>query len=218
MSLRRPSEPPPNPKVTPDMRIMNVSRPVALVSVVVASALAIGACSSSSKSADATSSTTTAPMANTSMPAASDASTTTKTIVDVAASNPEFSTLVTAVKAAGLTETLSGTGPFTVFAPTNAAFEKLPAGTLASLLKPENKQKLANILTYHVLAGKVMAADVKPGKVKTASGAEFTVSVEGGKVTITDGQGNTANVVKTDIPATNGVIHVLDTVLLPPQS
>jgi uncharacterized surface protein with fasciclin (FAS1) repeats len=140
-----------------------------------------------------------------------------KTIVDIAASNPDFSTLVTAVKAAGLADTLSGTGPFTVFAPTNEAFAKLPAGTVDTLLKPENKQQLADVLTYHVLPASVMAKDVQPGAAKTVNGADVTVSVENGNVILTDGQGNKAKVVKTDIVASNGVIHVIDAVLLPPQ-
>jgi uncharacterized surface protein with fasciclin (FAS1) repeats len=139
-----------------------------------------------------------------------------KTIVAIAAGNPEFSTLVAAVKAAGLDKTLSGSGPYTVFAPTNAAFAKLPAATLKSLLLPANKQKLADILTYHVVSGKVMAKDVKPGAVTTVNGATFTVSTEGGNVILTDGQGNKSKVIKTDIVASNGVIHVIDTVLLPP--
>jgi uncharacterized surface protein with fasciclin (FAS1) repeats len=143
-------------------------------------------------------------------PIAAQAEAPTKNVVEIAAGNTDFSTLVTAVKAAGLAETLSGKGPFTVFAPTNAAFAKLPAGTVEDLLKPENKAKLAAILTYHVVAGKVMAADVKAGKVKTVNGAEATIATEGG-VTI----GN-AKVVKTDIVGTNGVIHVIDTVILPP--
>jgi uncharacterized surface protein with fasciclin (FAS1) repeats len=133
-----------------------------------------------------------------------------KNVVEIAAGNKDFSTLVTAVKAAGLAETLSGTGPFTIFAPTNEAFAKLPAGTVESLLKPENKAKLTAILTYHVVAGKVMAADVKAGKVKTVNGAEATIVTTGG-VTI-----DKAKVVKTDIVGTNGVIHVIDTVILPP--
>ena len=133
----------------------------------------------------------------------------TKTVVEIAAGNKDFSTLVAAIKAAGLAETLSGTGPFTVFAPTNEAFAKLPAGTVEDLLKPENKAKLAGILTYHVVAGKVMAADVKAGKVKTVNGAEATIATKGG-VTI-----DKAKVVKTDIVGTNGVIHVIDTVILP---
>lgn len=132
------------------------------------------------------------------------------TVVEIAAGNPDFSTLVAAVKAAGLAETLSGEGPFTVFAPTNAAFEKLPKGTVEDLLKPENKKKLAGILTYHVVAGKVMAADVKTGKVKTVNGAELDIKVADGAVTV-DG----AKVVKTDIAGKNGVIHVIDAVVLP---
>jgi uncharacterized surface protein with fasciclin (FAS1) repeats len=128
----------------------------------------------------------------------------------VAAGAGQFKTLVAAVKAAGLAETLSGKGPFTVFAPTDEAFAKLPAGTVENLLKPENKQKLAGILTYHVLAGKVMAADVKTMSAKTVNGKEAPIKVDGGKVTI-----GAANVVKTDVGASNGVIHVIDAVLLP---
>lgn len=130
-------------------------------------------------------------------------------IVDVAAGNANFSTLVTAVKAAGLVDTLKGAGPFTVFAPTNEAFAKLPAGTVESLLKPENKEKLVAVLTYHVVAGKVMAADVKAGKVATVQGSKVTLATEGG-VTI-DG----AKVVTADVAADNGVIHVIDAVILP---
>lgn len=134
------------------------------------------------------------------------------TIVDVASGNKSFSTLVTALKAAGLVETLSGKGPFTVFAPTNEAFKALPKGTLEMLLKPENKAKLVKVLTYHVVAGKVMAKDVKPGTVKTVEGSTFTVKAMGGKVMVND-----ANVSKTDIAASNGVIHVIDKVILPPN-
>jgi uncharacterized surface protein with fasciclin (FAS1) repeats len=141
-----------------------------------------------------------------------------QTIVEVASANPDFSTLVSAVQAAGLAETLSGAGPFTVFAPTNEAFAALPPGTLDSLLLPENKQQLADILTYHVVSGKVMAEDVTAGAVPTVNGAEFTVGIEGSDVVITDGQGNQAKVVTTDVPASNGVIHVIDAVLLPPAS
>jgi uncharacterized surface protein with fasciclin (FAS1) repeats len=133
-----------------------------------------------------------------------------KTIVGVAAGAGQFNTLVAAVKAAGLVETLSSEGPFTVFAPTDEAFAKLPAGALEDLLKPENKEKLTAILTYHVVAGKVMAADVKSGDVKTVNGKEATLKVADGKVTI-----DKATVVKTDIAASNGVIHVIDTVLMP---
>ena len=132
-----------------------------------------------------------------------------KDIVDVAASNKDFSTLVAAVKAAGLVDTLKGDGPFTVFAPTNEAFAKLPKGTVESLLKPENKAKLVKILTYHVLSGKVMAKDVKAGKVKTVEGSEMTITTEGGVMV------DKAKVTATDIAAKNGVIHVIDTVIMP---
>jgi uncharacterized surface protein with fasciclin (FAS1) repeats len=134
-------------------------------------------------------------------------------IVDTAAGNKDFSTLVAAVQAAGLVETLKSKGPFTVFAPTNAAFAKLPAGTVESLLKPENKAMLVKILTYHVVSGKVLAADVVKlnGKmVKTVQGGDVTVTVADGKVKVND-----SNVVATDIETSNGVIHVIDTVLLP---
>ena len=134
-----------------------------------------------------------------------------KDIVDTAVAAGDFKTLAAALQAAGLVETLKGPGPFTVFAPTDAAFAKLPAGTLDSLLKPENKAKLAGILTYHVVPGKVKAADVvKLTSAKTVNGQAVTINVADGKVTV-DG----ANVVKTDIGASNGVIHVIDAVLLP---
>jgi uncharacterized surface protein with fasciclin (FAS1) repeats len=136
-----------------------------------------------------------------------------KTVVEIAAGNKDFSTLVAAVQAAGLVETLSGKGPFTVFAPTNDAFAKLPKGTVEELLKPENKEKLTAILTYHVLAGKVMAADAiaADGKmVKTVQGSEIAIKVKDGKVMI-----NSATVTAADVVGSNGVIHVIDTVLLP---
>ena len=135
-------------------------------------------------------------------------------IVDVAAGNPAFSTLVAAVQAAGLAETLKGPGPFTVFAPTNDAFAKLPAGTVENLLKPENKAKLVSILTYHVVAGKVMSADLagKTLKSKTVQGGEVAIDATTGvKV-------NGANVIIPDVAASNGVIHAIDTVLMPPAS
>lgn len=134
-------------------------------------------------------------------------------IVDTAVSSKQFPTLVAAVKAAGLVDALKGDGPFTVFAPTEEAFKKLPKGTVESLLKPENKEKLVTVLTYHVIPGKVMAADVlklKNGsKVKTLQGQSITVKNKHGVMV------NNAKVVKTDIGATNGVIHVIDTVILP---
>ena len=132
-------------------------------------------------------------------------------IVDTAVAAGSFNTLAAALKAAGLVETLKGPGPFTVFAPTDEAFARLPAGTVESLLKPENKAKLAGILTYHVVPGKVMAADVvKLTSAKTVNGQSVTIAVKDGKVTV-DG----ANVVKADVAASNGVIHVIDAVILP---
>ena len=132
-------------------------------------------------------------------------------IVDTAVSAGQFTTLVTAVKAAGLVDTLKGAGPFTVFAPTDAAFAKLPKGTVEELLKPENKAKLTAILTYHVVPGKVLAADVAKVKdAKTVQGQAVTVAATGGKVTI-----DRAQVVKADVAASNGVIHAIDTVLMP---
>ncbi len=137
-----------------------------------------------------------------------------KDIVDTAIGAGSFKTLVAAVQAAGLVDTLKGTGPFTVFAPTDDAFAKLPAGTVESLLKPENKQQLVDILTYHVVAGEVKAADVvKLTSAKTVNGAEVKITVSGGAVKIND-----ANVVTTDVLATNGVIHVIDAVILPPAN
>lgn len=134
-----------------------------------------------------------------------------KTIVEVAVGNKSFSTLVAAVKQAGLVETLSGKGPFTVFAPTDAAFAKLPEGTVASLLKPENKDKLVKILTYHVVAGKVMAADVvKLDEAKTVQGSDVKIKVKGSTVMI-----NKSKVTTADIVCKNGVIHVIDSVLMP---
>lgn len=134
------------------------------------------------------------------------------TIVDVAAANPSFSTLVTAVKAAGLVETLSGPGPFTVFAPTDAAFAALPAGTLEKLLLPENIESLKKVLTYHVVSGKLPAKRLRSGSVATAEGSPVKVQVKMGKVTV-----NGAKVVSADVPTSNGVIHVIDTVLVPPN-
>ena len=135
-----------------------------------------------------------------------------KDIVETAVAAGSFKTLVAAVQAAGLVETLKGTGPFTVFAPSDEAFAKLPAGTVEALLK--DKAKLTAILTYHVVAGKVMAADaVKLTEAKTVNGASAKISVMGGKPMI-----GSAHIVSTDIAASNGVIHVIDTVLLPPQN
>ncbi len=145
------------------------------------------------------------------------------TIVDVALSNENFTTLVAAVKAAGLVETLSSEGPFTVFAPVNDAFGKLSEGTVESLLKPENKDQLTAILTYHVVAGKFKANDVvkaiksNNGKfvIKTVNGEDLTASLKDGKVILTDSKGNVSTVVIADVAASNGVIHAIDTVVMP---
>ena len=145
------------------------------------------------------------------------------TIVGVAAGNENFSTLVTAVKAADLVATLNSEGPFTVFAPTNDAFNKLPEGTVASLLKPDAKKTLTGILTYHVLKGKFNAADVVAA-IKKNNGKFMATTVEGGKITlslygdhvvITDEKGNSSKVVMADVGASNGVIHAIDTVIMP---
>jgi uncharacterized surface protein with fasciclin (FAS1) repeats len=131
-------------------------------------------------------------------------------IVAVASAAGSFSTLCAALKAAGLVETLQGAGPFTVFAPTDEAFAKVPKSALEDLLKPENKSKLASILTYHVVSGKVMAADVKTMKAKTVNGQELDIKVSDGAVTVDE-----AKVIKTDVAASNGVIHVIDAVVMP---
>jgi len=143
------------------------------------------------------------------MPA--DAGPAKKDIVDTAVAAVSFNTLVTALQAAGLADTLKGKGPFTVFAPTDDAFSKLPAGTVESLLKPENKDKLRAILLYHVVSGDVTAAQVvKLSSAKTVNGQDLKISVNNGTVMVND-----ATVVKADVVASNGVIHVIDTVLLP---
>ena len=146
-----------------------------------------------------------------------------KTIVAVAASNENFTTLVAAVKAAGLVDVLNSDGPFTVFAPVNDAFNKLPKGTVASLLKPENKKMLTAILTYHVVAGKFAAKDVlkaiknNNGKfvIKTVQGGKLTASLKNGKVILTDEKGNMSTVVITDVNASNGIVHAIDSVVMP---
>lgn len=145
------------------------------------------------------------------------------TIVDVAVSNDNFTTLVAAVKAADLVGTLSSEGPFTVFAPVNAAFDKLPEGTVETLLKSENKEMLTSILTYHVVSGEFNAEAVigaindNNGKfeVKTVQGEMLTASLMDGKVILTDAKGNTSTVVMTDVEASNGIIHAIDSVVMP---
>lgn len=144
-------------------------------------------------------------------------------VVDAAIASPDHTTLVAAVKAAGLVDTLKGAGPFTVFAPTDAAFKALPAGTVDTLLKPANKAKLASVLTYHVVAGKVdakaLVAQIKAGggkaELKTVQGETLSARLEGNNVQLTDAQGNTGLVTTADLAASNGVIHVVDRVLMP---
>lgn len=173
---------------------MKVLRSGGLVAAALIAALTLSACSSDSETAMET------------MPE----ETTVGTIVDVASGAGNFSTLVAAVTAADLVETLSGEGPFTVFAPTDEAFAALPAGVLDALLLPENKALLAQILTYHVVSGKVMSADITDGDVTTVEGSPvMLVTTSGVKV-------NDANVVTADVMASNGVIHAIDAVILPP--
>ena len=134
-------------------------------------------------------------------------------IVEVASETDNLSTLVAAVQAAELVETLSGEGPFTVFAPTNEAFEALPDGTLESLLEPENRDMLVDILTYHVVSGEVMSGDLSDGMMpETVQGSQISVSISDGNVSIND-----ANVVAADVEASNGVVHVIDSVIMPPE-
>lgn len=145
------------------------------------------------------------------------------TIVEVAVGNDDFSTLVSALKAAELVETLNGEGPFTVFAPTNDGFGKLPEGTVPTLVKPENKEKLTGILTYHVVSGKFMAEDVVNAvndnngsfTVTTVQGEDLTITLDGENVVLTDASGNTSTVVIADVEASNGVVHAIDTVVMP---
>lgn len=188
-----------------------------LIAVLAAtSVLALGACSS-----DNTEMTPETTMATTVAPATTDTTDTTDTtvpettaaalgsVVEVAAASGSFSTLIAAIQVAGLAGTLSEGGPFTVFAPTEAAFAALPAGLLDKLLKPENKATLVKILTYHVVSGKVLSADVKDGVVASLEGSELTFSTTGGVMV------NEAKITTPDVPASNGVIHVIDKVLLP---
>jgi uncharacterized surface protein with fasciclin (FAS1) repeats len=147
----------------------------------------------------------------------------TKNIVENAMNSADHTTLVAAVKAAGLVDTLSGAGPFTVFAPTNAAFEKLPAGTVDTLLKPENKKMLTDVLTYHVVAGKMSAADLAKAieagggsaKLTTVEGGTLTATMSGNTITLTDEKGGKSTVTQGDAMQSNGVIHVVDTILMP---
>lgn len=188
----------------------SLSRKLATVGVAAAVSLLAAACSDDDS--DDTTTTTTATETTTGDGAAEEAG----TIVDVAVGNPDFSTLVAAVQAADLVETLSGDGPFTVFAPTNDAFAALPEGTVDELLLPENQDTLATILTYHVVSGAVMSTDLSDGQeVETVQGETLTVGVSDSGVTLTDAGGNTVDVVIADVEASNGVIHAIDGVVLP---
>ena len=146
-----------------------------------------------------------------------------RTIVENAVNSPIHTTLVAAVKAAGLVDTLNSAGPFTVFAPTNDAFAKLPAGTVDNLVKPENKDTLTKVLTYHVVAGRISAKDIQAGikaghgkfQMKTVQGETLTATMSGGKIMLTDEKGGMATITTANVYQSNGVIHVIDTVLMP---
>ena len=186
-----------------------------------ASALTLAACGSNTPAADTTPTDTAMPAGEPAADAAPAAGT--GTVVTVAQGNPDFSTLVAAVTAAGLGETLSGAGPFTVFAPTNAAFEKIPAAALSALMTPAERTKLSGILTYHVVAGRVTAADLTrlitegngTATLTTVNGKTLTARAAGDTVTLTDAAGGTSTVTTTDVAAGNGIIHAIDTVLMP---
>jgi len=135
-----------------------------------------------------------------------------KTIIGVASESPQFKTLISALKAADLLDTLSGAGPFTLFAPTDEAFAKIPKDTLDDLMRPENKGKLAAILTYHVIPGRVIAADMKTSSVKTVNGNELPIVIDVNKIIV-----GAALATKNDLAASNGIIHIIDTVLMPPM-
>lgn len=188
--------------------------------LVAASALVLAACNSS---ADEAATTTEASAESTASAASAETPAASGTIVEVAQGNADFSTLVSAVQAAGLVETLNGAGPFTVFAPTNAAFENIPAETLQGLLTPEQRDTLTAVLTYHVVSGRVDAATLieqlqaggGSATVTTVQGGELTARVVEGGVVLTDAAGNQSRVVQTDVTASNGVIHAIDTVVMP---
>ena len=187
-------------------------RTISAMAAAVALALTLAACGGGSESTDTATSTPaeTTAAESTTTEAGSD-------IVDTAVGAGDFATLATALEAAGLVDTLKGDGPFTVFAPTDEAFAALPDGTVDTLLEDPSGQ-LTDILTYHVVPGEVMAADVvgmDAQSVETVQGATLTINVDGDQVSLTDAAGNTVNVVQTDVEASNGVIHVIDGVLMP---
>ena len=192
--------PPPHQKEKTNMKKLSIAMTAGLLAV-------LAACGDDDDSSSTTAAVTTEAPA-TDAPS-TDAPAAAGDIVAVASEAGSFSTLVAAVQAAGLVETLQGEGPFTVFAPTDDAFAALPAGVLDKLLLPENQDVLVKILTYHVVAGKVMAADVTAGEVATVEGQNITLATDGG-VTV-----NGANVVTADVEASNGVIHVIDSVIVP---
>ncbi|KAM3090616.1 fasciclin domain-containing protein [Phormidesmis sp. 146-35] len=185
------------------MKLTSLSKAVRTLGVMVLLSVMVGTAAEANACSKAGKKTATTPVATQPNRAG--------TIVEIAAGNPSFSTLVTAVQAAGLAETLSGKGPFTVFAPTNEAFAALPKGTLEKLLQPENRDLLRKVLTYHVVSGDLMAKNLRSGRVATVEGSPVAVQVKNGSVSV-----NNANVVKADVDAKNGVIHVIDRVLLPP--
>ena len=177
-----------------------------IAALALAAGLALAGCSSSADSTSATSAAASPTMAS------SEAAATPGDIIDIASTTKGFSTLAAAVTAAGLVDTLKGTGPFTVFAPTDAAFAALPAGVLDALLKPENKDALVKILTYHVVAGAVMSGDFTDGQVATLEGQKVILSTNNGNYYVEAG-----TVVQADVVGSNGVIHAIDVVLLPPD-
>lgn len=205
-----------------------------LIVIACSSALmAVAACGSSEEAGSAAPASNDVGVVEEVMPAGTNTSTAvmvggaemfpTKTIVENASQSADHTTLVSAVKAAGLVETLSGPGPFTVFAPTNAAFGKLPAGTVDTLVKPESKKALTGILTYHVVAGKMTAQDLTKAieagggtaKLTTVAGGSLTATAAGGTITLKDAKGGTSTVTQGDVMQSNGVVHVIDTVLMP---
>lgn len=191
---------------------MKNGRMAVVAALALASGLTLAACSSSTdEAATEPAASEAAAVVEEASPMASEAAASAGTIVDIASSTEGFSTLVAAAQAAGLVETLQGPGPFTIFAPTDEAFAALPAGLVDALLLPENKDALTKILTYHAIPGTIMAADVTDGDVATVEGQNVTF-------TTTDGvKINGANVIQTDIVADNGVIHVIDAVIVPPD-
>ena len=190
-----------------------------VLSVALLAAFTAAACSPKTAEAEADAGAAPMPVAEASDPAPADAAAPAveqKDVVDTAIGSPDHTTLVSAVQAAGLVDTLKGAGPFTVFAPTNAAFEALPAGTVDTLLKPESKADLTAVLTYHVVPSRVERAQISLGKaVTTVQGGVFKVEAPNGQLTITDGRNRTSRITATDIEASNGVVHLVDRVLLP---